>query len=227
MSKQPEDRTPQSEEEFIHPEATSFDQPSGGTEEPASGNPGNHQAAGPFEDAEAAGSDLGSQAVGGPPTAAEIDALRAELAAAEQRILRTHAELENYRKRTQRNLEEERRFAPLPLLRDLLGVVDNLQRAIDAAQQNEAAGGLLQGVEMVADQLRDVLKKHHCEEIPALGETFDPNLHEAIAQLPSEQFEPGKVAQVTQVGYQAHGRVIRPSQVIVAAPRTEKSGGDA
>lgn len=223
MSKHPEDRTPQSEEEFVHPEAASFESPNDGDNAAPSGDAGNRQAA---EDAFAAGPGNGDAAPAGAPTDAEIDALRAELAAAEQRILRTQAELENYRKRTQRNLEEERRFAPLPLMRDLLGVVDNLERAIEAARQDEGSAGLLQGVEMVADQLRDILKKHHCEEIPAEGETFDPNLHEAIAQLPSEEVEPGKVAQVTQVGYQVHGRVIRPSQVIVAAPRPEESSGD-
>lgn len=150
-----------------------------------------------------------------------VESLQAELDAARDRVLRVQAELENYRKRAQRTLEDERRYACLPLMRDLLTVVDNLQRAIDAAQQNEGAAGLLEGVTMVAEQLRLILKQHHCEEIPADNARFDPNLHEAIAQFPSEEHEPGQVTQVTQTGYQLHDRVIRPSQVIVAAPRPD------
>lgn len=150
-----------------------------------------------------------------------VESLQTELDEARQRALRLQAELENYRKRAQRTLGEERRYASLPLLRDLLTVVDNLQRAIEAAQQNEGAAGLLEGVEMVAGQLTNILKQHHCKEIPAEGTRFDPNMHEAIAQFPSEEHQPGDVSQVTQVGYQLHDRVIRPSQVIVAAPKPD------
>ncbi len=149
-----------------------------------------------------------------------------ELDESRQRILRLQAELENYRKRAQRTLDDERRFAAMPMIRDLLTVVDNLQRAIDSAQQSESSAGLLEGVEMVAGQLAGILKRHHCEEIPAAGTRFDPNMHEAIAQLPSDDHEPGDVSQVTQVGYQLHGRVIRPSQVIVAAAKPESEPQD-
>lgn len=154
----------------------------------------------------------------------DAESLRAELAESRKRVLRLQAELENYRKRAQRTLQEERRYASLPLMRDLLGVVDNLQRAIDAAeeaveatQEGPSSSGLLEGVKMVAGQLTDILKKHDCEEIPAEGTQFDPNVHEAIAQFPSPEHEPGQVTQVTQTGYRLHDRVIRPSQVIVAA----------
>ena len=145
----------------------------------------------------------------------------AALEEAEQRILRLQAELENYRKRTQRAMEEERRYASLPLLRDLLAVWDNLQRAIEAAEQHENATSLLDGVKMVAEQFSGVLKQHHCEPIEADGRPFDPNLHEAIAQYPSDDHEPGHVSQVTQVGYHLHDRVIRPAQVIVASEKPE------
>lgn len=150
--------------------------------------------------------------------------LRIELAECRQRVVRLQAELENSRKRAQRTLQEERRYASLPLMRDLLGVVDNLQRAIDAAQeaigatpQGPTSAGLLEGVKMVAGQLTDILQKHHCEEIPAEGIQFDPNVHEAIAQFPSPEHEAGEVTQVTQTGYRLHDRVVRPAQVIVAA----------
>jgi molecular chaperone GrpE len=153
---------------------------------------------------------------------AGVESLRDQLQEAQERALRLSAELENYRKRSLRTLEEERRYAALPLMRDLLTVVDNLQRAIQAARDNDSSAGLLEGVEMVAEQLIGILKQHHCAEITAEGEVFDPHLHEAIAQFPSEEVEPGRISQVTQTGYQLHDRVIRPSQVIVAAGKAEE-----
>lgn len=153
--------------------------------------------------------------------------LQAELNAARDRQLRLHAELENVRKRMTRTLEEERRYACLPLARDLLPVVDNLERAIQAAEQQEHAAALLEGVRLVAAQLTDVLRRHHCVTIEAQGALFDPHLHEAIAQLPSPDTEPGHVSLVTQTGYQLHDRVIRPAQVIVAAPRSEAAESPA
>ncbi|MEE8451693.1 MAG: nucleotide exchange factor GrpE [Thermoguttaceae bacterium] len=143
--------------------------------------------------------------------------LRAELAAAEDRVLRSRAELENYRKRATRQMEEERRYANLPFMRDLLPVMDNLDRAIEAAEKNHDASSLLEGVKMVAQQFEGVLQQYLCLEIAALGEPFDPHLHEAILQQPSEQHEPGTVTMVTQTGFQLHDRVVRPSQVIVAS----------
>lgn len=146
-----------------------------------------------------------------------VASLRAELAAAEDRVLRSRAELENYRKRATRQMEDERRYANLPLMRDLLPVMDNLDRAIEAAEKNHDASSLLEGVKMVAQQLEGVFQQNDCLEIAALGETFDPHLHEAILQQPSEEHAPGTVILVTQAGFQLHDRVVRPSQVIVAS----------
>lgn len=146
-----------------------------------------------------------------------VASLRAELAAAEDRVLRSRAELENYRKRATRQMDDERRYANLPLMRDLLPVMDNLDRAIEAAEKNQDATSLLEGVKMLAQQFEGVLQQHHCLEIAALGEPFDPHLHEAILQQPSEEHTPGTVTMVTQTGFQLHDRVVRPSQVIVAS----------
>jgi molecular chaperone GrpE len=139
----------------------------------------------------------------------------------QQRVLRAQAELENYRKRARRELEEQRRYACLPLMRDLLSVVDNLNRAIAAAEQTHNAADLLAGVKMVSEQLDAVLKQHDCQPIEAEGTRFDPHLHEAIAQQPSDEHPPGTVASVTQVGYQLHDRVVRPSQVLVAVAKSK------
>lgn len=142
--------------------------------------------------------------------------LRAELDEAKDRALRSQAELENYRKRVDRERHEERRYANLSLIRDLLPVLDNMDRAIQAAEKTHDADGLLKGVKMVAEQLEAVLEKYDCVKIPALNEPFNPHLHEAISQQPSERHPANTVLLVTQTGFQLHERVVRPSQVIVS-----------
>jgi molecular chaperone GrpE len=142
-----------------------------------------------------------------------------ELAAAKDRELRAHAELDNYRKRAARELDEQHRYANLSLLRDLLPVLDNVDRAIEAAEKNADANALLAGFKMVSQQLGDVLTRHHCTRIEALHTPFDPNVHHAVMQQPSEEHPANTVLMVTQNGYQLHDRVVRPSQVIVSAPK--------
>jgi len=156
------------------------------------------------------------------PQAATEDAqqkLRLELTAAKDRELRAHAELDNYRKRAARELDEQHRYANLSLLRDLLPVLDNVDRAIEAAEKSADANALLEGFKMVSQQLGDVLKNHHCTRIEALHTPFDPNVHHAVMQQPSEEHPANTVLMVTQNGYQLHDRVVRPSQVIVSAPK--------
>jgi len=146
----------------------------------------------------------------------EIERLQTELEAAKGRELRCLAELENYRKRAARELEEQIRYANLELLRDVLPVIDNIERAIQAGEKKADADALLEGFKMVGQQLEDVLKCHHCNRIEALHEPFDPNFHHAILQQPSEEHPANTVLIVTQNGYQLHDRVVRPSQVIVS-----------
>ena len=99
---------------------------------------------------------------------------QAQLDEARDRNLRAQAELENFRKRMLRTVEDERRYASLPLMRDLLPVVDNLQRAIQAAEQHENATALLEGVKLVASQMDAVLRRHHCAPIVAAGSRLRP-----------------------------------------------------
>jgi len=155
--------------------------------------------------------------------AGPLELLRHELEQAKDRVLRGQAELENYRKRAARELQEQARYANLPLMRDLLPALDNLDRAIEAAEKTHDVASLLEGVKMVSRQIEDVLQKHHCARIEALNEPFDPHLHEAISQQPSDEHPPGTVVHVTQPGFQLHDRVVRPSQVIVS---TETQGAD-
>jgi molecular chaperone GrpE len=143
--------------------------------------------------------------------------MRHEVEQARQRVLIAQAELENFRKRTRKDYEEQLRFAALPLVEDLLLVRDNLARAIDAAASSSGAtDGLRAGVEMVVKQFDDTMAKHGITPIKSVGETFDPNLHQAITQMPSAEHPEGVVAIEATTGFTMHGRVIRPSQVVVS-----------
>lgn len=143
--------------------------------------------------------------------------LEAELAAEKDRLLRLQAEMQNLRNRQSREIADERRYAPMPLLRDLLPVVDNIDRAVEAAEQQGEAASLLEGFKLVRQLLVGILEQHDCQPIDALGEPFDPQVHEAILKQPSDEHPADHVSLVTQQGYQLHDRVVRPSQVIVSA----------
>jgi len=151
----------------------------------------------------------------------ELEQLRSELNAAQDHTLRTQAELENYRRRVAREMEQERRYASMPLLRDLLPVWDNVNRAIEAAENASGAEGIVEGFRMVATQMEDVLRRHECVRIEAVNQPFDPNFHEAITQQPAADVPPQTVLAETQVGFRLHDRVVRPSQVIVSTPVEE------
>lgn len=147
------------------------------------------------------------------------------LAEADREVLRARAELENFRKRMQRDADQQLKYANMPLVRDLLDVVDNLERAIGAAQgEGASVQGLREGVEMVSQQLSGVLAKYGCKAVKAVGEPFDPNFHEAISQMPSEDYESGVVMQEVAVGYVLHDRVARPSNVIVSTGSASTGG---
>lgn len=151
----------------------------------------------------------------------ETNKLREDLAGAERRILLAQADMENLRKRMRREMDESVKYADVPLIADLLPVIDNLTRAIDSAGESPEAAGIVTGVKMVAQNMLDVLGKRGCKTIDALGQPFDPNLHDAILQQPSGDVPAGHVLMVTQTGYQLHDRVIRPAQVIVSTGSPE------
>ncbi|TWT76911.1 heat shock protein GrpE [Posidoniimonas polymericola] len=144
-----------------------------------------------------------------------------KLAAANDRILRLQAEVQNQITRGARQMQEERQYAALPLARDLLPVLDNIDRAIDAAEKEGPAGGstggLLEGIKLVRQQLLTAITQHKCEAISAAGEPFNPDFHEAILQQPSDEVPAGSVLQDVQTGYKMHDRVVRASQVIVSS----------
>jgi molecular chaperone GrpE len=156
------------------------------------------------------------ESAGSTRESGEVAQLRAELEQMRDRLLRAQAEQENLRRRMQRELQDERKFAHQPLLLDLLPVLDNMQRAVEAAELNPDATGLLEGFKMLRQLLLTTLEKYNCRPVPALGVMFDPTLHQALSQVPSQEPR-GKITQVNQAGYQLHDRVIRPAQVIVSS----------
>ena len=128
------------------------------------------------------------------------------------------AEWENFRKRARRELDEERRYADLRLLGDLLPVLDNMQRATEAATKSADGGGLLEGFKLVKQQLENVLAQHQCQRIEALNHQFDPHLHEALMQQPTTDAAPNTVIAVAREGFKLHDRVIGRQVIVATAP---------
>ena len=135
---------------------------------------------------------------------------------------RALADLDNFRKRIYREMDDERKYQSLPMLKSLLPVFDGLDRAVFAASQSKNFDDLLNGVVMTIKQLETALAGHGAKPIQAQGEPFDPNTHEAISQAPSADHPPMTVLHDVERGYTLHDRVVRPSKVIVStAPATE------
>ena len=151
-----------------------------------------------------------------------VDQLKVELAAAEKRALIAAADLENYRKRANKQIQDQVKYASISMMGELLETIDNLNRAVEAAEKEDANSTLLQGVKMVSDQILNILKSNHCEPIESVGEPFDPNQHEAVQMQPSDEFDANTVMMEIRTGYRLHERVIRPAQVFVSTgPATE------
>jgi len=170
--------------------------------------------------------DTGAEPVAEP--ADELAALRRALTERDEKVellQRTAADLDNRRKRTERQMAESVRYALQDFALDLLPVIDNFERALDHAGESRDVAALHDGLKLVHDQLLGVLRKYRVEKIAALGEAFDPNHHEAIAQVDSAEHPDQTVVDVEQQGYRLHDRVIRPSRVIVS--REPKPAGDA
>lgn len=146
----------------------------------------------------------------------EIATLVAERDAAQQGYLRALADHENYRRRVMKERDEDRKFASYSLIRDLLPSLDNLRRAVDAARATAGSEQIVQGVGMVLKQIDEVFERQGAKPIVAVGQPFDPNLHEAIQQLPSADHPAMTVLQEAERGYTLHDRVVRPSKVLVS-----------
>lgn len=149
-----------------------------------------------------------------------LEAKTREVEAQQDRYVRAVAEFDNVRKRSAREREEYTRYANESLLRDILPVLDNLDRALQAAR-SEPATSLTTGVELIQRELLRILEKFGMTAFTSVGQPFDPERHEAIARVPSTDLPDMTVAGETARGYLLHGRVLRPAMVTVAVAPDE------
>ena len=156
-------------------------------------------------------SDEGTDENAGPETLTEAQEAIAEL---NERIVRLTADFDNFRKRAQREKDEARQFANQGLLEKLLPVLDNFEMALTAVKGADPS--VRDGVQMILDQLLGVLKESGVEPVDAMGQPFDPNLHDALSQGETTEVEEGTVVQQVQRGYKLNDRLVRPARVVVA-----------
>lgn len=165
----------------------------------------------------AAAAEAEVEVEGAGETRQAVAQLKQEVSEAQERYLRTYADFENYRKRMQRDLSEFRKYANEQMALDLLTVVDHLGLAIKHARDAGGAGqGLQEGVELVYKQFNDVLEKHGIKPFKAVGEPFDPQLHDAMMQVETAEVPENTVVQVFQDGYLYHEKVLRHARVGVS-----------
>jgi molecular chaperone GrpE len=156
------------------------------------------------------------------PEEGSLDALTKELAEAKDRTLRTLAEMENLRRRTAREVSDARTYGISGFARDVLDIADNLQRALDAVSAEARAAAdpglkaLIEGVELTERSLHNALEKNGVKRFDPAGEKFDPNVHQAMYEVPDPSIPVGTIAQVIQAGYMIGERVLRPALVGVA-----------
>jgi molecular chaperone GrpE len=174
-------------------------------------------------------SDPNATTNGASAPADELTALRAQLQAAEQardeylgQAKRARADFENYQKRAAREQATEKKYAVIKLAGDLLPALDNLDRATAAAKQAGETGPLVQGVALVQAMFLDVFRRNDITPIEAQDKPFDPNLHEAVMQVPTADKPPMTVVQVLETGYLLHDRVLRPARVAVSVAPAKK-----
>ena len=190
--------------------------------EPTGSSPGQ-----PGEGAPAAPAQ-GAQPPGNPDDV--IAALRAEAADLKDKLLRAHAEVENIRKRSEREKEDTAKYAVSRFARDIVNVGDNFQRAIDAvppgaAEQDAALKSFLEGVTMTERELLNVLERYGIKRVQPAGEPFNPHLHQAVMEIQRSDVPAGTVVQVFQAGFTIEDRVLRPAMVAVAkgGPKTAQA----
>ncbi len=161
-----------------------------------------------------------------PDRDAQLAAAKAEADEYRDRMLRMAAELDNFKKRSAREMDDLRKYATENLIRQLLTVVDNLERAIESTAPEDDQG-IRDGVLLTLQEIMKILERHHVTPIEALGEPFDPVYHQAMSQEPSADQPPNTVIKEFQKGYLIHDRLLRPAMVVVSkaaesGPATER-----
>ncbi len=153
-----------------------------------------------------------------PPSDGEqpISSTDTDAQLAQERYLRLAAEFENYKKRAQKDQDEYRKYSNERLLKDLLPVIDNLQRALQHSHISDKQGGVLQGIELTSKKALEVLSRFGVKPILSVGLPFDPAVHEAVAKVNGKGHEPNTIVEEFEKGYYLHDRVLRPAMVTVA-----------
>jgi molecular chaperone GrpE len=155
------------------------------------------------------------------PEMTELERAIADAAKMKDMLVRTAADFDNFRKRTRRELEEARRGARDDLLKELLPVFDNLERAIQSAQKATDVKAVSDGLSMIVKQFENTLGRAGITRVPTIGVMFDPSLHEAIQQLETEEHPPGTVVAEVQPGYVMGEKLVRAAMVVVAKPKSD------
>ncbi|MCY7753249.1 nucleotide exchange factor GrpE [Bacillus haynesii] len=145
----------------------------------------------------------------------QLKELQESLEEKENKLLRVQADFENYKRRARLDLEAAEKYRSQRIISELLPALDNFERALQLDPDNEQTKSLLQGMEMVHRQILEALKNEGVEQIPSVGEQFDPNMHQAVMQVEDEAYESNAVVEELQKGYKLKDRVIRPSMVKV------------
>ena len=146
----------------------------------------------------------------------ELEQARAEANDLQDKVLRMAAEFENYKKRMERDRGLALKYAEEGIIKELLPSIDNLERAIDQGRTTDDAGNLLEGVEMTLKGLLTSLEKFELKSLESIGQTFDPNIHEALAMEETDEMEPNCVLREFEKGYTLKEKLIRPAKVVVA-----------
>jgi molecular chaperone GrpE len=154
----------------------------------------------------------------------QLEAVTQESEANKDKFMRASADLENYKKRSAREMDDMRKYANQSLVKDLLPVLDNLELALKSARENDnAAEHLVDGVELIRKDIIKIFDKFNIEQIDALGKAFDPRFHEAVMREETSKYSENTVINELQKGYLMHDRLIRPSMVVVAMPKNQQS----
>jgi len=174
----------------------------------------------------AAAQEAREKAASGGGLEAQIAELEENLAATKDLLVRRQADFDNFRRRVLKERQENQNYGHENFVKELLPVVDNLERAVEHAKENEGAEiltGLLEGVELVSRELLGCLQKHGVTPIEAGGKLFDPTVHEAMGQIPDGSVPVNTVVQVFQKGYELRQHLLRPARVMVAMAPPEGS----
>lgn len=152
---------------------------------------------------------------------AELEKLEGQIGDLTDRLLRAHADLDNLRRRTEREKEETARYAITKFARDVAGVADNFERAVQAvpagaAEQDPALKSLIEGVSMTEREFQNVLERHGVRRVNPKGDLFNPHLHQAMMEIQNSEVPNGTIMEVYQAGYVIDERVLRPAMVVVA-----------